>query len=440
MTVYLQSADNSLVKAKALGWRFWVLALVWTLLIGGFAAWNFYRVYHAGLKTATAVALDNFNKDLTYRQWSARSGGVYVPVSAATPPNPYLLDIPERDLTTPSGRQLTLVNPAYMNRQVYELARERYKFESHITSLKPIRPQNAADPWETLALQAFEKGSPEIASLEQMNGKPYLRFMRPLTVEDGCLKCHARQGYRKGEIRGGISVSVPWLPYRETIAAQWLAGSLFYGGTWLLGLIGLVVAWRFVQHYLDVREQADAALRQAKDDWESTFNSLTDMVTIQDKDFNILRANNSASQMLSLDLPENHAPAKCFRYYHGTEKPPECCASCKSLETGIPGCVEVFEPHLGRHLEIRAIPRFDDQHQCIGLVHIVRDISDRKRAEEALCLQARELRARNDELSRFNQVAVGRELRMIDLKREVNELCSKLGDPPRYRVSDEPNP
>ena len=132
------------------------------------------------------------------------------------------------------------------------------------------------------------------------------------------------------------------------------------------------------------RKQAEEALLQARDDWESTFDSLTDMVTIHDKNFDIIRANSSARRMLGLPLLGNLTNAKCFKCYHGTEKPPEGCPSCRSLETEQPGSFELFEPHLNRYLEIRAIPRFDTHHQCIGLVHVVRDITERKQAEEEI--------------------------------------------------------
>jgi PAS domain S-box-containing protein len=69
------------------------------------------------------------------------------------------------------------------------------------------------------------------------------------------------------------------------------------------------------------------------------------------------------------------------------------------------------------------------------IVGIVSDITERKRAEEGLREQAAELRVRNETLARFNGIAVGRELRMIELKREVNELCVKLGEPPRHGVA-----
>jgi PAS domain S-box-containing protein len=61
-----------------------------------------------------------------------------------------------------------------------------------------------------------------------------------------------------------------------------------------------------------------------------------------------------------------------------------------------------------------------------------RDVTDRKRAEDALRQHEMELTVRNEELTRFNAAATGRELRMIELKQEVNELCRRVGEPPRY--------
>ena len=63
------------------------------------------------------------------------------------------------------------------------------------------------------------------------------------------------------------------------------------------------------------------------------------------------------------------------------------------------------------------------------------DITDRKKAEQELDRQAKALTETNIELQRFNKMAVGREMRMIELKQEVNELAHKLGQPPPYDLS-----
>lgn len=141
-------------------------------------------------------------------------------------------------------------------------------------------------------------------------------------------------------------------------------------------------------------EALNNTLSQELEDWSSTFNSLTDMVTIHDKEYNIIRANTGAREMLKLPLSNIFTKVKCFMCYHGTEKPPEGCPSCKSLETEIPCISEIFEPHLNRYLEIRAIPRFDSNHKCIGLVHVVRDISEKKKIELELKQLNEELETR----------------------------------------------
>jgi hypothetical protein len=81
------------------------------------------------------------------------------------------------------------------------------------------------------------------------------------------------------------------------------------------------------------------------------------------------------------------------------------------------------------------VPVFDESGAFRGYRGMDRDVTERRRAEDALQQQAEELRVRNDTLTRFNQVAVSRELRMMELKREVNELCAKLGEPPRHRLA-----
>ena len=190
----------------------WALGAVWTVLIFASLIWNVVLARQELLEAARIQARSAYEKDVIYRLWNAGHGGVYVPVTDGTQPSPYLSGMPERDIVTPSGRLLTWINPAHMTRQVHELAERESGILGHLTSLDPIRPENAPDPWETEALRAFERGASEVSSVEEMGGKNYMRLMRPLIAEKDCLKCHARQGYREGDLRGGISVSIPTAP------------------------------------------------------------------------------------------------------------------------------------------------------------------------------------------------------------------------------------
>jgi PAS domain S-box-containing protein len=132
------------------------------------------------------------------------------------------------------------------------------------------------------------------------------------------------------------------------------------------------------------RKRMESFILQSKLDWEDTFDTITDMITIHDQDFNIIRANKAAKEVLKLPSLRVTKAVKCYEYYHGTDCPPENCLSCSVLDTGIPDSFEIFEPHLNKYLEIRAMPRFDREDQVVGLIHVIRDISERKRVEEAL--------------------------------------------------------
>jgi CheY-like chemotaxis protein len=71
------------------------------------------------------------------------------------------------------------------------------------------------------------------------------------------------------------------------------------------------------------------------------------------------------------------------------------------------------------------------------LTRAARYALERQRVDKALRQQTEALHARNQELIVFNRVAVGRELRMIELKQEVDDLHQRLGEPPRYHPTGE---
>lgn len=176
------------------------------------------------------------------------------------------------------------------------------------------------------------------------------------------------------------------------------------------------------------RKTLENQLYRSKQDWEDTFNSITDMVTVHDSDYNIILANKAAEKILNLPMLENMKDRKCFAYYHGTDHAPEGCPSCSCLQTGVSTLFEIFEPHLNMFIEIRAIPRFDSNNKLIGLIHVVRDITERKQLEEQIKIHTEHLetvvqeRTRALEDTNIELQAVNREL---VLRREEAEAASR---------------
>ena len=255
-----------------------VLACGWTIVIA-ISLLASTSVHRQEIVTiAQNVARAYIDKDILYRNWNALHGGIYVPTGKGISPNSYLPhSIEERDLITPSGRHLTLVNPSYMTRQIYEYALKEHKISGRITSLKPLRPENKADVWEESALRDFERGVQEVSSVVTEGGAGYVRLMRPLVTEESCLPCHAQQGYKKGDIRGGISIKLPMTLFESATRKQ---GELLWAGhgiMWFLGLAGLYAGYTGLRRRTKERDIAEEELKRVNAILEikATTDSLT---------------------------------------------------------------------------------------------------------------------------------------------------------------------
>jgi hypothetical protein len=219
------------------------LVTAFAVLISIFYIWDHQsRQRHLELQLKE-TAKAHFDQIVLSRLWNARHGGVYVEVTEETPPNPYL-DDPEKNIVSQSGKMYTKLNPAYMTRQLSELAEEFKAFEVRITGLHPKNPSNSPDHWEENMIRSFWRGKDEAYVIMKRDGKSYFRYMGPLFVEDECLRCHSAEGYNVGDIKGGISVSIPtdllatiekYLDRRSLLAFGTIgifAISLLVGTTW----------------------------------------------------------------------------------------------------------------------------------------------------------------------------------------------------------------
>jgi PAS domain S-box-containing protein len=128
------------------------------------------------------------------------------------------------------------------------------------------------------------------------------------------------------------------------------------------------------------RKQTEEKMKRAIQEWETTFNAITDMVFIQDKEFSILRANRSFADFLHM-IPEECIGKKCYQLLHNMNASHSSCPCTQVQHTKKPATVEFYEPHLDKYLEISASPIFTDNGEITGSVHIIKDITERKKKE-----------------------------------------------------------
>ncbi|MDD1622102.1 MAG: diguanylate cyclase [Methylococcaceae bacterium] len=234
---------------------FLIYGMLWLLLIAS----TFYQQMTDTKNYAQAIATRQaemfFDHIVLLRHWNALHGGVYVPISDDTQPNPYQ-KLPERDLETKDGHKLTLINPAYMTPQIGEIEQGKTGIRFHITSRNPLRPENKPDSWELSALLAFTKGEASLSEAASIDGVPFYRYMAPLKIDNDCLKCHAQQGVKAGGYYGGLSISIPAGSIDEFVSARLRQLEFTHIGIALAGLVVLLVA--FFTHQKMTRRLAKA--------------------------------------------------------------------------------------------------------------------------------------------------------------------------------------
>ncbi|MFC1925864.1 PAS domain S-box protein, partial [Chloroflexota bacterium] len=149
---------------------------------------------------------------------------------------------------------------------------------------------------------------------------------------------------------------------------------------------------------ITAHRRAKKDLEQAAKEWRTTFDSISDMVFICDRDFNIVRINKTAASALNMKLEELIGQS-CYEIFHGSTLPVPGCAHIETLQTKEPASDEFFEPHLGIHIEVTTSPIFNTEGEVIASVHIIRDITERKNIVEQLML--------TDRLASVGQLASG---------------------------------
>ncbi len=171
--------------------------------------------------------------------------------------------------------------------------------------------------------------------------------------------------------------------------------------------------WAFV-HDIANRKEAEEKIKQAAEKWQRTFDAMSDSVFIQDRELNIIRANKAFFDLFKLK-PEDVIGKRCYELVHKLDRPWPTCPVEMSKEDKKPHVEEVDDPNIGIPLLITASPLFNNEGEVIGSVHVAKDISTMKNFEK-------ELKKKIHDLEVFHKVTVDRELKMIELKKEIATL------------------
>jgi PAS domain S-box-containing protein len=119
---------------------------------------------------------------------------------------------------------------------------------------------------------------------------------------------------------------------------------------------------------------------KAKSEWETTFDAVTDFITIRDKDYQILRANQAACKRYGIS-PERMTGNKCYEVFYNKDAPCEGCYVSEAMRTNKPAFGERESKYLNGIFQYYTYPIFDETGEVIGVIDLAREITEQKRLE-----------------------------------------------------------
>lgn len=134
------------------------------------------------------------------------------------------------------------------------------------------------------------------------------------------------------------------------------------------------------------------ARKKETENWWRTFDAISDLVFIQDKDFTITKANKAFAEALN-SKPQDIIGKKCYEVFHNTSTPWPGCPYQKTHADLKSHTEEINDPLIGIPLLVTTSPILDDNGNLIGGVHIAKDVTEQKKAEKLILdtnLQLRE--------------------------------------------------
>jgi PAS domain S-box-containing protein len=348
-------------------------ALAWTALIAATVGWSMFERQRGMLANARHQAQVSFQQEMLLQFW-VMGHGDSTPATNNASPSAALARTAKR----------ALFESAAMLRQIQGRSPEPAGYRNRLTSVKPLRPENAPDAWEAAALEAFAKGETEVASVATMDGQEYMRVMRPLVHEASCIMCHGDQDYKVGDIHGGLSVSVPLALLRVQDQRELFAQVITDGVIWVLGLGVIGFGVRRAQAHNLERARAETVLRDSEVRFRQLFENALDGVCLADVQTGMILDCNPA--LLKLVGREKHeVVGQSQRILHPPSEAIEKVTRSFEQHRQEKAGQSLEVPILTKAGEVRTAEIMASVSEVQGrktMVGIFRDITERKRAEE----------------------------------------------------------
>lgn len=329
----------------------WVTVIAWTLVLGLINYYNSFFEREKIIDNARVAAKIIFQREILNGHWNTGNLNIHIPSA------------------------------------------EGFTAFGHITSLNLADKKNAPDQWEREALKAFERGEKELFQLEDHGQTSSLRVMEPLMMEQRCLQCHGNQGYRAGDIRGGMSVSIPMESFFHMEQHQRLFFIYVVSFVWIIGIAGIYFGGYKILQGIRERERNLYALKDSESRLFTLLNSIPDLIYFKDEQGRYVFDNKSHLQFLGATQLEDILGKTVFDFFPSELASQYSADEMNVIRSGVPLLEKeenVPDQQTGekRWYLTSKIPLVNTQGIVTGVVGIDHEITKRKYAEERMSMLA----------------------------------------------------
>jgi len=181
------------------------------------------------------------------------------------------------------------------------------------------------------------------------------------------------------------------------------------------------------------RKRVEEKITAAAKEWQLTFDTMADGISLQNKDYEITNVNLALCNILGKDKKELIGK-KCYEIFHNTNKPLDGCPFEKAKSSNRKEEIEIFEPFLNSWLSVSVSPVVDEQGEVVQCVHVVRNIVERKRAEQSRSQLLAILEATTD----FVGFADARDGHILHINKAGRHMCGigEAEDVTKLKIAD----
>ncbi len=224
---------------------------LWLLLVGLSFTWNYFNALNNHRYLAFQTARATSRQILLASTWNITQGKVYV---SQTDDSPSEINSGNQgpSYNHSPKTELAPISPAEMIRQLSSIAESQEGIRFNLVGLPPYSDKAKISPWEIEAMQTIKNGEKEVGEFREEKKRTYFRHMSPLYAKKSCLSCHTEQGFKQGDLLGGLAIR---LPFKDVFPMLPMASAHFGAG--LIGtLLMLWLGGKLNSAYETIRRQA----------------------------------------------------------------------------------------------------------------------------------------------------------------------------------------